>query len=113
MLGLLSKIKIVDNTGIIQGRCIKILKPNKKDGAIVGDVILISVLKSLSNSKFSPGSLAKALIIRSKFSSFSDNAGIIINDKSLPVGSRIRGPVSFKLNKNIKLITIASANTII
>ena len=113
MLGLLSKIKIIDNSGVLRGRIIKIIKPNKKDGASIGDVVLISVLKYLSKSKYSAGSLAKVLIIRTKFSKFSENAGIVINEKNLPVGSRVRGPMPTILNKNIKLKTIAIFNTII
>jgi large subunit ribosomal protein L14 len=113
MLGLLSKIKIVDNSGAVLGRCIKILKPNKKDKARVGDIILISIIKSLSRSKYSVGTMAKVLIIRTKSMSFSDNAGIIMNDKNLPVGSRVKGPVPIKLNKNIKLLSLVSPKTII
>lgn len=113
MLGLLSKLNIVDNSGITLGRLIKILKPNKKHGAKIGDIVLISTLKSLSTSKFTKGSLAKALIIRTKFSKFGDNAAIIINDKLLPVGSRIRGPLPNILNKNLKLITITAPSIII
>jgi len=113
MLGLLSKIKIADNSGAIMGRCIKILKPNKLDKAQIGDIILISIIKSLSRSKYSVGTMAKVLIIRSKSMSFSDNAGIILNEKNLPVGSRVKGPVPVRLNKNIKLLTLVSPKTII
>lgn len=113
MLGLLSKIRIIDNSGIIYGRCIKILKPNKLDRASIGDVVLISILKTWTYSKFKSGTLAKVLIVRTKFNNFGDNAGILINEKGLPIGSRVRGPLPLKLNKKIKLATIAAASSVI
>lgn len=113
MLGLLSKIKIIDNSGIIYGRCIKILKPNKLDRASIGDVILISILKTWTHSKFKNGNLAKVLIVRTRFKNFNDNAGIIINEKGLPIGSRVRGPLPFKLNKKIKLASITASSSVV
>lgn len=113
MLGLLSKIKIIDNTGVLIGRCIKILRPNKLDCATIGDIIQISVLKTLPKSKFVKGSILKILIVRCKYLLFSDNAGLIINEKLLPIGNRIKGPMLMKLNKNIKLITLAAPYTVI
>ena len=113
MLGLLSKIRIIDNSGIIYGRCIKILKPNKLDRASIGDVILITILKTWSHSKFKKGSLAKVLIVRTRYNKFGDNAGLIINEKGLPIGSRVRGPMPFNLNKKIKLASIAAASSVI
>ena len=113
MLGLLSKIKIIDNSGIIIGRCIKILKPNKLDSAKIGNIVLISILKTWTHSKFKKGSLAKVLIVRTKYNNFGDNAGIIINEKGLPVGSRVRGPLPFNLNRKIKLATISAASSVV
>jgi large subunit ribosomal protein L14 len=113
MLGLLSKIKIIDNSGIIYGRCIKIVKPNKLDEATIGDIILISILKTWTHSKFKKGNLAKVLITRTKFNNFGDNAGIILNEKRLPIGSRVRGPLPFRLNRNVKLSTITGLSTIV
>lgn len=47
MLGLLSKVKIIDNSGGIIGRCIKILRPvATKNLAKIGDIIIISVIKT-------------------------------------------------------------------
>ena len=42
MIQLQSKIKITDNSGVLIGKTIKILKPKDGKVAIVGDLILIS-----------------------------------------------------------------------
>jgi ribosomal protein L14 len=70
MISLLSKVKILDNSGGLVGRCIKVLKPGK-NGGIVGDIIVISVLDSIvSNNQKSnmvqKGDVQKAIIVRVK-----------------------------------------------
>jgi ribosomal protein L14 len=91
MIGLQSKVNIIDNSGAIEGRCIKILSPkqtksgDKQKNCGIGDLILISVTKALSISPslsstsststtntttgkiiIKKGSLFKALIVRTK-----------------------------------------------
>ncbi|NP_696981.1 ribosomal protein L14 (mitochondrion) [Monosiga brevicollis] len=95
MIGLLSKVNIIDNSGGLEGKCIKIIKPKStKSGrkqrlAKVGDVILVTITKtlplsstSLSNTtqknKNLKGSIYKALIVRTKIES---NKQIIYSKK--------------------------------
>jgi len=72
MIGLKSKVKIIDNSGGIYGQCIQVLSPkmNKSGKHIylgkVGDVILITLTKVLAESKTKKGGLYKALIVRTK-----------------------------------------------
>jgi ribosomal protein L14 len=79
MIGLLSKVNIIDNSGGLEGKCIKILYPKStKSGrkirtAQTGDLILISLTKSLPVSHttltptlFGRGNIYKALIVRTK-----------------------------------------------
>jgi large subunit ribosomal protein L14 len=70
MLGLLSKVKIIDNSGCLLGRCIKILKPGKAL-ATIGDIIIISVLKTSSGSSIVKGDIHKALIVRTTYNNNS------------------------------------------
>ena len=67
MISLLTKVHIIDNSGGILGRCIKILKPLKQH-AKVGDLILISVIKTVSGSKeffkVQKGDVVKAIVVR-------------------------------------------------
>jgi ribosomal protein L14 len=92
MIGLLSKVNIIDNSGGLEGRCIKVLNPKstksgrKQRTAQTGDLILISLTKSLpvshstkynisaplgalraaSRSPAGSGNIYKALIVRTK-----------------------------------------------
>jgi ribosomal protein L14 len=76
MIGLLTKVNILDNSGGLEGKCIKILKPKstksgrKQRTAKVGDVILISITKALpsriTGKKKEKGSIFKALVVRTK-----------------------------------------------
>lgn len=62
-------INIIDNSGAIEGRCIKILIPKSSYGhrsAGVGDVIILSVTKTIPGSKIKKGDIMKALIVRTK-----------------------------------------------
>ena len=108
MIGLLSKVKIIDNSGGLEGRCLKVLKPGNNPG-IVGDIIVVSVIKISSGSLIQKGDVHKALIVRSKSSSpspstdsvkFSDNAVILIKGLDFtPLGTRIKGPISSRISQ--------------
>ena len=112
MIGLLSKVNIIDNSGGQIGRCIKVLKPGKKPLAKIGDVIIISVLK-ISNVQggvgIQKGDLFKALVVRTikeNKTRWSSNAVILIKDLDLqPIGTRIKGPISSYIN-NLKIMTL-------
>lgn len=60
MIGLLSKVIIIDNSGGLIGRCIKLFKPR----AHIGDIIIVSVIKTTSGSLIQKGDIHKALIVR-------------------------------------------------
>ena len=112
MIGLLSKVVIIDNSGGLIGRCIKVLKA--KQGFVVGnigDIIIISVIKTISGSNIQKGDIHKALIVRTaKINNnvkWTTNAVILIKGQDLqPVGTRIKGPISNKIN-SLKIITLA------
>jgi ribosomal protein L14 len=104
MIQLLTKVNIVDNSGGVLGRCIKILKPHNRDYAKIGDLILVSILNiakvegnkksgnatsSIRDSnKIKKGSLFKALVVRTKTNntimgkkkavSFDENSVVLI-----------------------------------
>jgi ribosomal protein L14 len=105
MIQLLTKVKIVDNSGGILGRCIKILNPHGRDYAKIGDVILISILEiakvseakaELSKKKggasaqagkegrVKKGTMFKALVVRTKSNvvkrtaSYDENAVVLL-----------------------------------
>lgn len=105
-------LKVSDKTGVILGQCIKVLGSSKQRIAKIGGVVLISVkwinvkrfnfLKARVRKRYSPGTLHRALVVRSKknfcrfpgiFLKFDENAVIIIGKKYIPLSNRVYGPV--------------------
>ena len=85
------------------GRVIKIL--NKKKDLKVGHLVLVSVLKNISNSKIRKGDVHKAVIVTGK-TPYLDTvkSSILVKIVSkggdyIPVGSRLKGPVCSVLKK--------------
>lgn len=114
MIGLLSKVIIIDNSGGLIGRCIKVLKAGVKQPiGKIGDIIIVSVIKTSSGSLIQKGDIHKALIVRTaKINNnvrWSSNAVILIKGTKLdlqPVGTRIKGPISKLINSyRIKTLT--------
>jgi large subunit ribosomal protein L14 len=99
---MLTKLKIIDNSGGTFARIIKIL--NKKTSLDVGTLVLVSIQKNISHSKIRKGDTIKAVIVNG---SYENLITIVAAGKSLilvklapkgkeyvPLGTRIKGPVS-------------------
>jgi len=116
-------VDVVDNTGILKARCIKVYGNKKKNYAKIGDIILVVVesytlkrgflLDKKKKDRFLKGKKHRALVIRVKwnyrrsygvFIRFSDNAVIIINKRRVPLSKKIYGPVLYELLENIHLL---------
>ena len=113
-------LKVSDNSGAKNAKCIKILGGFKKRFAYSGDIIVVSIQqlrnKSKKTSKVKKGEIYRALILRTKkntkdkniFTSFNDNAISLINKQNNPIATRIIGPISKKLkNKYSKFASIS------
>jgi large subunit ribosomal protein L14 len=100
MIGLLTKVKIIDNSGAIEGRCIKVY--GKKDKAYIGDTVLLSITGIAKGSQIKRGEKYKAIIVRIKkgekarpfVTRWDENAVVLIKGDLTPIGSRIKGPIS-------------------
>ncbi len=107
-----SSFGIIDNSGISSFSLIRLLGRGK---AQVGQYFLGSVFDYMVDSgffrdarkskKFQKGSLHVVYYLRSVqwvcrnigfFLRFSENCGIIVNKKRIPVASRLEGPVMFE-----------------
>ena len=66
---MLTKVKIIDNSGGIEARIIKIL--NKKSKLNVGSLVLVSILSNIPNSKVRKGQIYKALIVNDNCNNFT------------------------------------------
>jgi len=117
MLQLLSKLEIADNTGAKTAKMIRRLGQNKKT-ASVGDIIVVNVKESTPDAVVKKGTVAKAVIVRTKapvhrsdgsYLRFDDNAVVIIDANGAPRGTRIFGPVARELRqkKFMKIISLA------
>lgn len=105
-------LKVTDNSGAKNVKCIKVLGGFKRRFAKLGNVIIVSV-KNLRNrskktSKVKKGEVYKALIIKTKqkqinkdgsFSFFNNNSVSLINKQNKPLATRILGPVTKKVKK--------------
>ena len=99
MIGLLSKVNIIDYSGALQGRCIKVLKPGLKAGTI-GDLIAISIIRTTS-ATLQKGDVAKGIIVRTKrdgLKNWADNAVVLVKGDLSPIGTRVKGPISANIS---------------
>lgn len=118
MIQMLTRLDVADNSGAQIVKCIKVLGGSKKEIAILGDVIVVSVVKALPQGKVKKGSVQKAVIVRvaKEFKrpdgstiKFYKNAAVLIDKQGEPIGTRVFGPVPRELRaKNfMKIISLA------
>lgn len=118
MIQMQTKLKVVDNSGAKEIMCIKVLGGTRRRYARAGDVIVAAVKKAIPEGKVKKGDVVKAVVVRTKkefrradgsYIKFDDNAAVIIDDKSEPIGSRIFGPVVRELRARnfMKIISLA------
>ena len=112
-------LKVADNTGAKEIKCIRVLGGSKRKYASIGDVIVASVRKAAPGGAVKKGDVVKAVVVRTSkavrradgtYVRFDDNAAVIINgeDKN-PKGTRIFGPVARELREAdfIKILSLA------
>ena len=113
-----SRLSVADNSGAKEVLCIRVLGGTRKQYASVGDKIIVSIKNALPSGNIKKGTVAKAVVVRTKkeirradgsYIRFDDNAGVILTDKNNPKGTRIFGPVARELReKNFtKIISLA------
>jgi len=108
MLQLRSILNVADNSGAKSLRVIGIPYFSRKHSVSLGEVVKAVVLEVLPTGQVKKGDRVKAVIVRTKkekrrpdgsYIRFSDNAGVIVNDSGIPLGSRIFGPVAREVKK--------------
>ncbi len=99
-------LNVADNSGAKTVMCFKVLGGSKRRYAGVGDVIVVTIKDALPTSKVKKGTVAKAVVVRTKkeirrsdgsFIRFDDNAAVLLNTNGEPIGTRIFGPVAREL----------------
>ena len=113
-----SYLKVADNTGAKEIKCIRVLGGSKVKYGNIGDVIVASVRKSTPGGQVKKGEVVKAVIVRSAkgvrradgtYVRFDDNAAVLIRDDKNPRGTRIFGPVARELRDKdyMKILSLA------
>ena len=113
-----SYLKVADNTGAKEIKCIRVLGGSKRKYGNIGDVIVASVRKAQPGGTVKKGEVVKAVIVRSakgirradgSYVRFDDNAAGLIKDDKNPRGTRIFGPVARELRDKeyMKILSLA------
>ena len=113
-----SYLRVADNTGAKEIKCIRVLGGSKRKYGNIGDVIVASVRKSTPGGQVKKGEVVRAVIVRSAkgvrradgtYVRFDDNAAVLIKDDKNPRGTRIFGPVARELREKdyIKILSLA------
>ncbi|MES0340887.1 MAG: 50S ribosomal protein L14 [Candidatus Humimicrobiaceae bacterium] len=113
-----SKVKIADNTGAKEIKCIKVLGGSKRRYARIGDIFVATVKVANPGGVVKKSEIVKAVLVRSKkqyrrpdgsYIRFDENAAVIIDDANNPRGTRIFGPVARELREKnfMKIISLS------
>ena len=111
-------LKVADNTGAKEIKCIRVLGGSTRKFGNIGDVIVASVRKSTPGGTVKKGEVVKAVIVRSMkgarradgtYVRFDENAAVLIKDDNSPRGTRIFGPVARELRDSgfMKICSLA------
>ena len=113
-----SYLKVADNTGAKEIKCIRVLGGSKRKFGNIGDVIVASVRKAAPGGTVKKGEVVRAVIVRTakgvrradgSYIKFDENAAVIIKDDKTPKGTRIFGPVARELREGdyLKILSLA------
>ena len=111
-------LKVADNTGAKEIKCIRVLGGSKRTFGNIGDVIVASVRKAAPGGTVKKGEVVRAVIVRSAkgvrradgtYVRFDENAAVLIKDDRNPRGTRIFGPVARELRDKeyMKILSLA------
>ena len=119
MLQTESRLRVADNTGAKEVLVIRVLGGTKKRYASIGDKIVVSVKQATPNGTVKKGSVAKAVVVRTKkeirrkdgsYIRFDDNACVLLDSNSGEMkGTRVFGPVARELRDKqfMKIVSLA------
>ncbi len=113
-----SYLRVADNTGAKEIKCIRVLGGSKRKYGNIGDTIVASVRKAAPGGQVKKGDVVKAVIVRTcsgarradgTYVRFDENAAVLINADKSPRGTRIFGPVARELREKeyMKILSLA------
>ena len=112
-----SRLKVADNSGAKEIKCIRVMGGSYVRSGNIGDVIIASVKSATPGGIVKKGDVVKAVIVRTHKGirrkdgthiKFDDNAAVIIDNQNQPRGSRIFGPIAREIRENYaKIVSLA------
>ncbi len=113
-----SRLAVADNSGAKEVLVIRVLGGTKKRYATVGDQIVVTVKHAIPSGNIKKGTVAKAVMVRTKkeirrndgsYIRFDDNACVLLNTTGEMMGTRIFGPVARELREKqyMKIVSLA------
>jgi len=111
-------LKVADNTGAKEIKCIRVLGGSGRKYGSIGVVIVASVRKAAPGGTVKKGEVVRAVIVRTAkgvhradgtYVRFDENAAVLIRDDKNPRGTRIFGPVARELRDKdyMKILSLA------
>ena len=119
MIQMQTVLDVADNSGAKLARCIKVLGGSKRRFAGLGDVVVLSIQKSIPGGAVKRGQVVRGVIVRCRkatrrddgsYVRFDKNAVVILDPDNNPRGTRIFGAVARELRakKFMRIISLAS-----
>ena len=113
-----SRLNVADNSGAKEVLCIRVLGNSGQRYAGIGDKIVITVKDAIPAGGIKKGTVAKAVIVRTKkqvrrpdgsYIRFDDNSCVLLSKDDEPRATRIFGPVARELREKqfMKIVSLA------
>ena len=112
-------LKVADNSGARRLEAIRQLGGSSAPRyAGIGDLVVCTVKEATPESDIKKGTVVKAVIVRTRaktrrrdgsYIKFDENAAVLVNTESEPVGTRVFGPVARELRERryMKIVSLA------
>ena len=119
MIQMQTVLDVADNSGAKTARCIKVLGGTRRRFAGLGDVVVLSVQRTIPGGAIKKGSVVRGVVVRCRkatrrgdgsYVRFDRNAVVILDGDGNPRGTRIFGAVARELRdrKFMRIISLAS-----
>jgi len=119
MIQMQTLVDVADNSGAKTARCIKVLGSTGRRYAGVGDVVVVSVQRSMPNGQVKKGQVVRAVIVRTRrairradgsYARFDKNAVVVVDKDGNPKGTRIFGAICRELRekKFMRIVSLAT-----
>jgi large subunit ribosomal protein L14 len=119
MIQMQTLLDVADNSGAKVARCIKVLGGTGRRFAGLGDVVILSVQKTIPGGQIKKGAVVRGVIVRCRkatrrsdgsYVRFDKNAVVLIDKDGNPRGTRIFGAVARELRDRrfMRIISLAS-----